>query len=182
MDAELLKVHRFDSKTFKKGGRPLAMEFSVPPASAPHLVTAAGRAGLIWIPNDRGSSMVRAAFRDQAVEGLFKAIVQEVGITGRTCEWGNSHPFTPDGVAAAVAHVKEYGMECDLLIPPDSPDWLHGSTFPVGRVVEAEWMRGMKSAVVVASERELLGFVALHGSSSVIALVHNPSRGMAVAL
>jgi hypothetical protein len=179
--AELLKIHRFDPKTFKKGGTPLAMEFSVSPESAPHLVTAAGRAGLIWIPNNRGALMVRAAFREQAVAGLFKAVIKEVGIAGHAREWGNSHPFTPDGVAAAVAHVKDYGMECDLLIPPESPSWLRESSFSVGQVVEAEWMRGMQSAVVVAAERDLLGFVALHGPS-IIALIHNPSRGMAVAL
>jgi hypothetical protein len=175
--ADLLKLHRIDG-TLKKGAHPLAMEFSVSPESAPHLVTAAGRSGLIWIPNEKRRSTIRSAFREQTLASLFLAIVDEVAITGAASRWGNCHPFTAKGVAAAVEHVRYYGIEAvELLIPPDPPSWISGLPHDAH---EAGWLAGQETVIAVAAEREYLGFSVLSGAS-ILALVHNPSRGMAVA-
>lgn len=162
---------------------PFMIEIPVDPESAPFLVT--GTKKFLWIeavgrshsPLAKMRGKVRSAIREGAFEeGVFVDILQEVARTGAERRWGNGFPFTTLGLNQAVAYVTLYGMEKLEVLCGSS---LKGIQIPKGvTVTSVKWMPRGK-AVVVPEDRSYLGLVGILDQSWT-ALVHNPSRGMAV--
>ncbi len=155
-----------------KGKTPLMLEFPVNPETSPFLVTAAGKSKLVWIPNSNGT--VKAGVRKNDLETLNLDITREVALVGLSHQWGNVHPLTSEGLEKAVEHLKFYGIEnVEVLVG--------GSGLPFiteHSVAECSWLHG-SCAVVVPKDRDFVGIFASVGNGF-LALVHNPSRGIAV--
>lgn len=176
--ADLLTVMPVSQKAFKKGTSPIAMEFQVDQALHPYLVTAAGKSKFIWLTR-APQGRVRAAFRKQGRENLFLDIIKEVSLCGRENLWDNVFDYSPVGLTKAVERVQYYGIqEVDLLVPTgDFSDF----EIPGVRLVETPWLP-VGFAVAVPRDRNSLGFVADLPSGDFISVVHNPSRGIALAV
>ena len=167
--ADLLKKIAFGTK----GKMPLMLELPVNPETSPYLVTAAGKSKLIWIPSSTGK--IKAGVRTQNKETLNLDITREIALVGLTHRWGNVHPLTSDGLAQAAEHLKFYGIE-EIEVLAGTKTLPFDTDLPV---VECEWLRGRSCAVVVPKDRDFVG-VFLSVGKGFLALVHNPSRGVAV--
>ena len=160
---------------------PLAMEFRVDPIAAPFLVSSTR--ALVWVPEAFGD-VVRAAVRRNVRKNgeFYREVVAEIASQGTTSQWGNVFPYSLKGIGAAIQYLKSFEIEeLELLIRAKSKmaDRLR-ETFKDQKVTEVQWLPG-SHVVVVPTDKELLGFVSRIGSSSIISVVHNPSRGMAIA-
>ena len=182
MSNDLLQRLKFGDG-FKKNAVPLAMEFPVDPVGAPYLVSST--TSLLWIGEPVRSNFVRAAIRRDVKEdsSFFLEVLEEVANTGMEAKWGNVHPLTKEGVIAAVEHVQSYGMEdVEILSPPSDSDSLFPKDtefngIPIRRSV---WVPD-DYRVVVPTDRDFVGFIGRIGSSSIVSVIHNPSRGMGIA-
>lgn len=155
------------------GRTPLMMELPVNPETSPFLVTAAGKSKLIWIPSSTGT--VKAGVRTSDSDTLNLDIAREIALVGSSHEWGNVHPMTPAGLEGAVAHLKFYGIEnVEVLVGDCGLPFLTEHS-----VVECKWLKGTRCAVVVPQDRDFVGVFASVGKGY-MALVHNPSRGVAI--
>ena len=188
--SNLLQVVRFKTQAVKDGKVPIIMEFKVNPESAPYLVSSS--TGLMWIPEVHPGGIIKAAVRRDATPGdLFYSVLKEVVLRGVQDQWGNTLPFTEDGVRKAIEYVKSYDLEdLEILIPrirsegvkagPVSrPEWLNPNNFKIP-MRPSTWIPD-KCVVVVPREREFVGVLGHLDAKSVVVCVHNPSRGMAFA-
>ena len=154
---------------------PFMIEIPVSAESAPFLVT--GTKKLLWIEATR-TGTIRSAVRTGVFkEDLFEDVVKEVAKLGVTRKWANGFPFTARGLKQAIAYVTLYGIEKVEILSRETMGELE---VPKGvTVIPAPWMP-LGRAVVVPEDRAYLGLVGVLGESHWTAVVHNPSRGMAV--
>tara|TARA_X000000950_G_C13917704_1_gene661826 strand:- start:530 stop:1048 length:519 start_codon:yes stop_codon:yes gene_type:complete len=167
--SELLK----DLSLNTKGKNPLMMEFPVNPETSPYLVTAAGKSRLIWIPASNGK--IKAGVRYMGDRGAINlAIVREIALVGLKNDWGNVHPFSLAGLSKAVEHLSYYGFtEVDILCGSD--------TLPFSTkhsVIKCDWLNE-GCAILLPKDRAFVGVISSIGKGYA-ALVHNPSRGVAI--
>lgn len=177
--SNLLEVVNFDNtiKQTRRGRRtPLMMEFSVNPELAPFLVSSTR--SVQWVPQASESGHVKAAIRKR--QGIESEIVSAILHQGTESGWGNVHPLTTEGVRACTEHLSYYGLtEMVLLVAPDTD--LSAVSLPntVPRV-SAPWMP-LDALVIVPAERGFLGTLGTLGKHKAVVVVHNASRGAAVA-
>jgi hypothetical protein len=97
---------------------------------------------------------------------------------GQEAEWGNVQPFTFEGIKAAIEYVQSFDIpDVELLLPNKKPAIITGD---LGVPVHfAPWLPA-DCAVAVPKDRDFLGFMC-HVKTSVVAVVHNASRGIAIA-
>lgn len=171
----LLNVVRTDYFGPRKGSVPLMVEFRVNPETAPFIVSSTR--SFVWVTprTDR----VRAAIRtvgEVGIAGAFRDIVTRIVDAGVSGGWGNVHPFTPDGLAAARAHLAYYDLsDTGIVAHPDTDV----SPLGVGDDIErAAWVpEGW--AVVLPTDREFVGFLVV-SEDRYLVVVHNSSRAVAV--
>jgi len=138
-------------------------------------------------------------------------IVDAITIRGKEDEWGNVHPYTLEGVKAAAEYLHSFGFtDMEVLVPRIRlPKTIRGEKNPeletaikgaVGdqatpEVRRPKWMDpdsiGLplcptswlpdKCAVVLPAERTFVGELTHLSPRYVAAIVHNPSRGIAIA-
>lgn len=179
MGPQLLEIVSFDNtvRQTKKGATtPLLMEFSVNSELAPFLVSSPR--SVRWVEKTSQTGNVRAAIRDR--EGLERDIVAAVVERGQEAEWGNIHPLTEEGVNACVEHLEYYELgHLELLINPETD--VEDVEFPehLGQHY-ASWVP-VDAVVVVPIDRAFLGTMGTLGRQKTVAVVHNASRGIAVA-
>jgi hypothetical protein len=164
---------------------PLYMEFKVDALSAPYLVSSAK--ATLWVDSPSEDGLVKAAIREGLSPALaFKEIVAAVVARGRLSEWGNVQPFTPEGLGAAIAHVRDYEMgTVEVLMAPTkkgvrAPEWQQPSKIGVP-VRWTSWLPA-QVAVVVPTNREFVGLLGHLGKKHLVFAVHNASRGIAVSI
>lgn len=166
----------------KKGASPLMMEFQVEADAAPFLVSSTD--SLVWVPKASKGSAVRAAVRRGVAHqgAFFMEVVDEVARQGIESDWGNVRPLTPEGVQEAIEHLRFYGLdELDALVPAESRAALVIMKQVQGvHVVPCPWLVG-DQVVLVPSDRSFVGFVGYLDHKTVVSVVHNPSRGIAIA-
>jgi len=170
-----------------KGVPPRYMEFPVSPETAPYLVSSTRSA--IWVSKPSMTNTVRAAVRPR--QGFLVQVLDEVIEAGEKYNWGNVHDLSPEGLDKAVEHLASYGLvEIDVLLGPGVAegleDWLkdpHEDKTEKGlSVAWHEWPELPSDVVVVVPrDRAYLGFVASVGAGSLVSVIHNPSRGLAIA-
>jgi len=119
--SHLLHVSRLQSKAVgRKGVVPLMLEYTVPEETAPYLVSSSS--SVMWITELHPNSTIKAAIREMTVGEFFREVVEAVAAMGRQQNWGNVHPLTHEGLAAAIDHVAFYELEpLELLIPRTHP-------------------------------------------------------------
>lgn len=170
----LVNVVRTDSFGPRKGSVPLMVEFRVNPETAPFLVSSTR--AFVWVTprTDR----LRAAIRPVGDGGLvevFRTLVSDIADAGADGKWGNVHPYTPGGLAAAKSHLSYYDLaDVDVLAHPDT------DVAPLGLdvCVRAGWVPA-GWAVVLPTDREFVGF-AVVSDDRYLVVVHNSSRAVAV--
>jgi hypothetical protein len=175
----LLETISFDDtikQTRRGAAAPLLMEFEVNPDLAPFLVSSTR--AVQWVSHASQAGMVRAAVRKR--QQMESDIVAAVVSMGREAEWGNVHDLTTEGVRSCVEHLREYGLEqIEILLASDTD--VEGIDLPKGVVIlETEWLP-QDALVVVPADRGYLGTLGTIGRHKAVAIVHNPSRGIAVA-
>lgn len=185
----LLDVFPFTSQDIKKGVIPLAMEFPVEQKLAPYLVSSSK--GVVWVKKASKQSFVRAAVRnlgDKGIGEFFREIVLQVREMSLEAEWGSAHPFNKEGIASAISYIESHGFdEVDVLIHPETKEDPEMLPVPCPgmsaktQIVEADWMLP-RAVVVVPHNREYLGFAGMLSNNTLISVVHNPSRGMGIAI
>ena len=178
MNPNILEVVNFD-ETIKKNSQgsrlPEMMEFQVNPDLAPYLVSSTR--SVLWVDHASKSNMIRAAVRKR--QGLQKEMIAAVADAGTRSEWGNVHPLTDEGLQACVDHLIYYELESiEVLVNPDTD--LEGLDFGERTPIEAPWMP-QDAVVFVPADRSFVGMMGTMGQHKALALIHNASRGIAVA-
>jgi hypothetical protein len=177
MSSNLLEVHNFDEtlkKTRKGKVAPQLMEFQVNPELAPFLVSSTR--SVVWVEHTSKSETVRAAVRK--IQGIQVDIVAAVAEAGRDLAWGNVQDLTTEGVLACVEHLNYFGLdELEILVAPDTDT--AGVEFPVTPTI-ASWLP-LDTVVVLPIDRGFVGSLGTIGQHKAVAVVHNASRGMAIA-
>jgi len=174
--SNLLHRIRFAKKDLPPEGRVGILTFHVNPETGPYLVTASR--SLVWIPQCSQDNTVNAAFRlDTSADQLFHEVVLAVVGAGREYDWGNIHPLSSEGIKAALQHVRLYelgeveaitSMELDITLSDGTP------------VSKAPWVP-QGTVVVVPRDREFVGGWGRVSRGDLVAVVHNPARGIAIA-
>ncbi len=156
----------------------LALPFKVSPNTAPYLVSGA-KTPVVWL-EEAPTGILRAGIRSPI--GINNDIIDAITLRGLQSEWGNVQDFTADGITACVKYLKDMGFkddELDFLVAP-------GTSFECSEdlenipIIEADWMKE-KSLIVVPRDRSYLGFIGNYPPDDIVAVVHNPSRGIAIA-
>lgn len=172
----LLNVVRTDYFGPRKGSVPLMVEFRVNPETAPFLVSSTR--SFVWVTprTDRLRAAIRVVDGD-GIGGVFRDIVTRVAEAGADGKWGNVHPFTPEGVSAARAHLTYYDMSDTGIVAHPGTDV---STLGVDddAVERASWVPD-GWAVVLPTDREFVGFLVV-SDDRYLTVVHNSSRAVAV--
>jgi len=108
--------------------------------------------------------------------------VDEITGAGRENKWGNVQPFTTEGVEACVAYLRSFGLEdVQALGNPDVwPEHFDPKFKDNMPLVHADWLPE-NSVVFVPKDRSFLGFMGTVGPGRIVAVVHNPTRGFAIA-
>lgn len=183
-------LHVLRLKPQKKSSIPLMVEVPVNPELAPFLVSST--TGVMWIEEAHPGDIIKAAVRKiLSPAEVFAEIIQAVAKRGAEEQWGNVHPFTQEGVQAAIHHLEFYGLEdVELLVartrgdehkegPHMRPEWLRTETFSVP-LRPSSWVpEGWVVALPV--ERNFVGTLAHFSPHQIVLAVHNPSRGLALA-
>lgn len=144
----------------------LMIEVPVSPESGPYLVL--GMKKWIWINSSFGGN-IRSALRSGDPVDVEADLVREVVREGASREWGNTFPYSPEGVTKAREYLSYYGLnDLELLVGKGSPlkgegrDWV-----PEG------------CAVLVPKDKAYLGMLGRFGSRWSVTM-HNAARGMAM--
>jgi hypothetical protein len=179
---DLLRLGTVDRR--KPKAVPLMMEFAVNPQTGPFLVSSTR--GVMWIAPR--TPKIRAASRPLKLGPFFMEVIHEVAVMGAESKWGNVHPFSPEGLLNAVAHLRSYdltdleilkGPTTDLSAFPAPVSGPEEQPFLMGLpLVDAEWLEP-GFLVVVPQDRDFVGFMLLFGERG-LAVVHNASRGVAL--
>jgi len=210
--SNLLQVNRTKSEALKKkGNMGLFMEFPAHPDVAPYLVSSTKAVLWVEETHPGDTPHVKAAIRDIKTPGdFFWEMVAAIIQRGRRDEWGNIHPFTQKGVRAAIDHVEFYEQgDLELLVPRtrktvkaqrakkatkdkeavkavkavkgyERPKWLTTTVFEIP-VRPSSWVPD-DCAVVVPKDRAFVGVMLHLNPKTICAAIHNPSRGVAVAV
>jgi hypothetical protein len=177
-NTNLLEVVNFDDtiKNTRRGRvQPQMMEFQVNAELAPFLVSSTR--SVLWVEKAGSSGNVRAAIR--ARRGLEADLVVAIVEMSQRCEWGNAQPLTTMGIKNCVDHLQFYGLEQVEVLVADDTD-ISGIDFKNLKVIHANWVP-VDAAVVVPVDRGFVGTLGTLGQHKALALIHNASRGMAVA-
>jgi len=150
-------------------------DIQVNPELAPYLISSSK--SVTWVPHASQKNTVRTAVRSR--DGIEAELVAALIGMGSQAEWGNVHPLTTEGVMACLEHVSSY-IEGPLEILCSADTDLEGVEIPEHfQQTQAKWIP-VDCLVVVPVDRAYLGTLWVLGNR-VAALVHNVSRGMAVA-
>jgi len=178
---DLLQVLQTPTDMLRTTGTPLAAELPVDSETAPYLVTTTR--SLMWHPKDFNGK-VRAAMRTDPIETLYGEIIKEICATSVEAQWGSVFKYSLEGLADALDYVRSYGIsEVEILAHDNNLDaLLQGITKWDGADIVRVSYLPFRTLVVVPKDRDYLGILMQPGTiDRRLALVHNPSRGMAVA-
>lgn len=175
MNPNLLDIVTLNPKGSKS--QTLTLEdIQVNPELAPYLISS--MRSVTWVPRASQKNTVRAGVRERP--GIEAELVAAVIDMGTEMKWGNVHPLTTEGVQACLEHVATY-LDDPLEILCSAETDLDEVRIPEEvQQTAAKWIP-TNCLVVVPVDRSYLGTLWVLGPNSVAALIHNVSRGMAVA-
>ena len=185
--SHLLRILQFNSKSLADGSNvPLMMEFPVEADTAPYLVSSS--TALVWVGAPHPGFIVKAATRPwmkelKPLEAFFLEVVDAVWEKGQEMQWGNTHSFTEEGLGQAIRHVEYYDQGDLCLLVPRSESTINPKEVAKEHgclLQQCSWLPD-KCAVVIPKDRDFVGFLGILGRRNVVILVHNASRGLAVA-
>lgn len=179
MNNNLLEVLNFDStvkQTRRGAAAPMMMEFQVNEELAPFLVSSTR--SVQWVHNTSQHGTIRAAVRKR--QGIETEVLAAIITQGQEMQWGNVHPLTTEGVRKCVEHVASYDLTpLEILVAEDTD--LGEVELPADIAVsQVPWMP-VDALAVVPVDRGFVGTLGTIGKHKAVAVLHNPSRGVAVA-
>jgi hypothetical protein len=179
----------------REGALALIQEYLIDPRSYPYLVSAS-KNPLLWVERPLMGRLIRAFLRrDQDVDLAFQQVLTAVTDRGVQYNYGNVFPYSEEGIQGALKYVGYFleGGDTEVINPlhqllellvPEGSEWAELEYMEVGvikvPVQVAKWLPE-KTAVAVPLDRGFLGDIHLYGNSSCAIVVHNPTRGMAIA-
>ena len=175
MSLDLLQVVELPWK--QQGREPLLLEhLEVNPQLAPYLVS--GSRQTQWVMRASKSGTVRAAIR--SCEDSEADILSAIADLSERADWGSSHPLTTQGIQSCIDHIRSYIDEpLEGLVSPNTD--LEGVAVPESLPLQkASWMPADLVAVL-PQDRSYLGTMWAIAQGRVAFLVHNSSRGVALA-
>lgn len=183
MDNPLLTVYQ-DHNFVREGAQALAIVVPVDRRLDAILTTNVSlKTPLYWYEKPLADGTVRAGVRPgQDLVSFFRMVLDAVIERGRELEYGNSHPFTVKGMAAAGDYVSSFGLpDVEVLVPPHSGKrYLKRGTVGDYPVVAADWLPE-NTAVALPKKRSFVGMVTLTGETGMFAVIQNAVRGISVA-
>ncbi len=188
--SHLLQVLKPQSKAAQRGAVPVMMEFQVPPETAPYLVTSSS--AVFWIEEPHPNDIVKAAVREGTVDSVYRECIKALITRSKKDKWGSVHPLTIEGIQAAIDHVEYYELgEVEILVPRKPVSKAKRKRPLVDKVTPLITSMGLSSrpsswvpprtVVIVPKDRTFVGILATFGKGQVVAVIHNPARGIAVA-
>ena len=197
--SHLLQVQRWTSKVLGRPNTvPLCVEYHVSEDTAPFLVSSSS--SVTWVQETLPGGLVRAAVRDVSLADFSREVLEAVCVMGRQQQWGNVYPLSREGVQMAVEHVDFYEQgPLELLIPrahvegededaEDAPNRVFLMPPDLRPLIEATGLPFRPSAwvpegtvVVVPRDRAFVGVATLVTPRKIAVVVHNASRGIAIA-
>lgn len=136
---------------------------------SPYLVSSLD--DIVWVEKASQTGHIWSAFRPQ--EGWERGVLDKVRDRGGAEGWGNVHSLTPEGVDAARSYILSYELDPEILVGS-------GVSFSVKGAQSAPWVPE-HTVVVVPRDRMYLGTVHQVSPIQVAVVVHNASRGIALA-
>ncbi len=188
--SHLLHILKPQSKAAQRGSVPLMMEFQVSPETAPYLVTSSQ--AMLWVEEPHPNDVIKAAVRTGAPADIYKEALAALKIRGKQAQWDTVHPLTVEGIQAAIDHVEFYELgEVEILVPHKPVSKAKQKRPLVDPVTPLLAEMGLGSrpsswvprghVVVVPKDRTFVGILATFGRGQVVAVIHNPARGIAIA-
>ena len=179
------------------------------PETSPFLVTKT-KGGVLWI-EEAPAGKIRAGVCASTPSEIFMSVVDAVADRGQELEWGNVHPYSLEGIKAAADYLTFFGFtDMEVLVPRirlpkkvqakknkklnaaieaalgkqeetlvERPKWLNPKTVGLP-LCPTSWLPE-DCAVVVPAERAYVGELTHINTKYLAVIVHNPSRGMAIA-
>ena len=176
--ADLLQVINMPlpEKIRKQNVIPLALPFPVDPQMAPFLVSGA-KEPVVWVPQ-APKGKLHAGIR--AEENFRADAIDAITLMGMQADWGNIQDFSMEGVTAGIEFLGEMGFEegeLEFLIHPET----EATFLPEDKTPsEAPWVPE-KCIIIVPKERSFLGWIGTVLPGTIVSVIHNPSRGIAIA-
>lgn len=162
---------------FRKGNVvPLALPFQVDPDAAPYLVSGS-KEPTLWVPS-APKGKLHAGVRTE--ENFRTEVVDAITLMSMQSGWGNVVDFSAEGVAAGHSFLKEMGFEKDEL------ELLKHASTEASFLAEeealqtADWVP-QDCVLVLPKDRSFLGWIGTVAPGKIVSVVHNPSRGIAIA-
>lgn len=160
----------------------LAIELPVSPHTAPYLVSGAKKP-VIWVP-EASNGKIRAAIREAPSERqLAGKFLASIVTMSQKRQWGSVFPLSAKGIKGAIKYLQNYEFK-NLMI-------LHHSTLNTDiistrqtengiRQVVADWLP-RETVLVLPEDKTYVGSVCRIPGKRLVAVVHNASRGIAIA-
>lgn len=178
MSSSLLETVSYESamkRTVKGLIAPEVVEFSVNPELVPFLVSSTR--AMLWVDKCSADGMIKCGVRlRKGIEAEALAAIVE---RGESAQWGNIHPLTTAGIEACVQHLLNYDLtDVEALVSPRMN--LEEVSFGTVPIVRAAWVP-LDAVVVLPVDRSFVGTLGVFDAERALAVVHNASRGVAVA-
>ncbi len=151
------------------------MEFPVNAELGPFLVSSTR--SVLWVNKVSRDSRVRAAVRDRP--GMEQEIIASIIDMGTRAQWGNIQPLTSEGIEECVAHLRGYGFEEIECLASAATD-LEGLVLGDISFETVDWMP-VDCFFFVPVDRSYVGTMALISEGQAMFVIHNASRGVAIA-
>jgi|APSaa5957512622_1039677.scaffolds.fasta_scaffold50420_2 hypothetical protein len=155
---------------------PLMLEVPVAPGlDGPFLVSSTG--DLIWVARTFSNGRLRVAVRTVPIPFMFRDAIHKVFRMSMEKGWGSWAPPSAEGVASAISHLSEYGLEeVEVLYGKDFNEKLLPEKVPAR---EAHWVPA-NWAVVLPVDRAFVGTTFDFGAGRTALVLHNASRAVGV--
>lgn len=165
----------------REGSVALIHEFQIADSLDPPFLVSGASAPLVWVEKKPRSGALRAALvqsEGKDFGDVFRSILRNLIERGQRYEYGNVHPLSREGVLSAMSYLESFGIpSVELLV---SPGYEGEKTFGEVEVKEVSWAPE-GALIAIPEDKGYLGDLHWFGNVYCI-VVHNPSRGIAVAM
>lgn len=155
---------------------PLALPFQVDPDVAPYLVSGS-KEPTVWVAS-APMGKLHAGVRSE--ENFRTEVVDAITLMSMQSDWGNVGDFSSEGVEAGVEFLKEMGFdeaELEFVAHADTEvDFLSEKR----KLETADWAP-RDCILILPKDRSFLGWIGSVAPGKIVSVVHNPSRGIAIA-
>lgn len=151
-------------------------DIPVDPLTAPYLITSTR--SVMWIEKPHPRNVIRGAVRTAVLpQDLFREMVEAVAARSIQDQWGSVQPYSYEGYLNIVEYLKYYDItDLDVLSGPgECPRWMDG----IENIRVEPWVPD-NTVVVLPKDRAYVGTLWFISNKSIVAVIHNASRGIGI--